>query len=396
MDTITHAFAGALLGKAFFSSQKLDKNSQPDEYSPGARVAIWATTLGSAFPDVDVFYDIASRQPMAALKYHRYITHSFWLMPVWAAGLAWATGWAMRRWGVRSPSFFWLWLCYLIGIASHILLDLATSFGTMCWSPLSRARPAWDIIFIIDFCFTAIVLLPQVAAWIGRRPERALRRALRMWVLFVVLSVGVFVFADSAGVGFAAVTIVIAVGLIGALFFLTAGWRPLAQAKRSSWSRAGVVAGLAYLAACTVLHAAALRRVREFAAERHISAEALGALPQAPSFWMWDGLIRTSGGVYEIREDLRKPPARDFDFFADSAPEKLLSETCALPQTQTYLWFARFPFFSFAVENGTPVLDVADLRFFSRRGGRMTGFTYRVTFDAEGNVTHAGMLRDRR
>jgi membrane-bound metal-dependent hydrolase YbcI (DUF457 family) len=396
MDTITHAFAGALLGKAIFSSQKLNKESQRDEYSPAARVAIWATTLGSAFPDVDVFYDIASRQPMAALKYHRYITHSFWLMPVWAVGLAWVTSWATRRWGVRSPSLFWLWLCYLAGIASHILLDLATSFGTMCWSPLSRARPAWDIIFIIDFSFTAIVLLPQVAAWIARRPERALRRALRMWVLFAVLTVGVFLFGQSVGAGFAPVVIVIAVGLIGALFFLSAGWRPLAHAKRSTWSRAGVVAGLAYLAACTVLHAAALKRVREFAADRQISAEALGALPQAPSFWVWDGLIRTSGGVYEIREDLRKPPARDFDFFADSAPDKLLTEVRALPATQTYLWFARFPFFSYSVENGTPVLDVTDLRFFSRRSGRMAGFTYRVTFDSDGNLVHAGMLRDSR
>ncbi|HET9401774.1 MAG TPA: metal-dependent hydrolase, partial [Candidatus Acidoferrales bacterium] len=230
MDTFTHAFAGALLGKALFSQQKLSPETPAAaEHSPAARAAIWSVTLASAFPDIDVFYDIFSRDDMATLKYHRYVTHSFLCMPLWALGLAWLTRWVLRRFGVPSPTVLWLWLCYLVGIASHILLDLATSFGTMCWSPLSRARPSWDILFIVDFCFTAIVLLPQVAAWIARNPENSLRRALRMWALFVLLTVGAFALAESAGVGFAPVSIVIASGVIGALFFLSAGWPPLAK-----------------------------------------------------------------------------------------------------------------------------------------------------------------------
>ena len=36
------------------------------------------------------------------------------------------------------------------------------------WSPISRARPAWDILFIVDFTFAAILLVPQFAAWIHR------------------------------------------------------------------------------------------------------------------------------------------------------------------------------------------------------------------------------------
>lgn len=394
MDTITHAIAGALIGKAVFSNQKLGAESAAqDEYSPAARVAIWTTTVAAAFPDVDVFFDIASHDSMATLKYHRYITHSFLCMPLWALGLAWLTRWAMRRLRISCPSLFWVWLCCLTGIASHILLDLATSFGTMCWSPLSRARPAWDIIFIVDFCFTAIVLLPQVAAWIARRPDLALRRALRMWALFVLLGVGVFVLADSFGVPFAPVTLVIASGLIGALFFLSVGWPALAGWKRSRWSQAGLAGAFVYLAVCTVLHAAALGRVRQFAAGRGISAEAIGALPQAPNFWIWDGLIRTSSGVYEVREDLRQPASRDFDFFADSVPEKYLATARELPETQTYLWFARFPFFTFSMDGDTPVLYVTDVRFYSRRRGRMSGFTYRVKFDSEGRVLDAGMLR---
>ena len=51
-----------------------------------------------------------------------------------------------------------------VGIASHILFDSATSYGTRIWNPFSTDRVAWDFVFIIDFVFTAIVLLPQVAA----------------------------------------------------------------------------------------------------------------------------------------------------------------------------------------------------------------------------------------
>ena len=396
MDTITHAFSGALLGKACFSNQDLVSNAPADEHSPAARVAIWATTLGAAFPDIDVFYDIASRDSMATLKYHRYVTHSFLCMPFWALGLAWFTRWTMRRLGVATPRFLWLWVCYVIAILSHILLDLSTSFGTMCWSPISRARPAWDIIFIVDFCFTGIVLVPQVAAWISRRPERALRRASRMWLLFILLSIGLLMLARSVGADFAPVTIVVSSGLIGILFFLTAGSAIFSRITRSRWSQIGLTFALLYLAACSVLHAAALRRVKDFASARGISAEALAALPQAPNFWMWDGMIRVDNGVYELREDLRRPAARDFDFFADSVPQNYLAAARALPQTQTYLWFARFPFFTFAQQNGAPVVLVTDLRFYSRSRGRMSGFTYKVEFDSQGKVVHAGMLRERR
>ena len=49
--------------------------------------------------------------------------------------------------------------------------DLVTSFGTMIWSPLQWSRPAWDLIFIIDFSFTALLLCPQILAWVYRKSE---------------------------------------------------------------------------------------------------------------------------------------------------------------------------------------------------------------------------------
>ena len=49
-------------------------------------------------------------------------------------------------------------MIYGVGIASHILLDVMTSFGTRMWFPLSSRRFAWDLLFIVDFSFTTIML----------------------------------------------------------------------------------------------------------------------------------------------------------------------------------------------------------------------------------------------
>ena len=63
----TH-LTGALLGKGFFSDRQ-------------GRVATFAATLGAVFPDIDFVAEVASRDPMAIVKYHRGITHSFVALP---------------------------------------------------------------------------------------------------------------------------------------------------------------------------------------------------------------------------------------------------------------------------------------------------------------------------
>jgi membrane-bound metal-dependent hydrolase YbcI (DUF457 family) len=181
MDPITHGITGALLGKGFFSKRN-------------ERVAIFAATLGAVFPDIDTVADFVSRDPLAIVKYHRAITHSFVALPFFALLLAFLTPPALaflkRRYpvfrGMESPSRAMLTLIYGIGIASHILLDGMTSFGTRMWYPISNTRVAWDLVFIIDLVFTSIVLLPQVIAWIYRHPEKSRARAVSMWICFMV------------------------------------------------------------------------------------------------------------------------------------------------------------------------------------------------------------------
>ncbi|MGH9678480.1 MAG: metal-dependent hydrolase, partial [Candidatus Acidiferrales bacterium] len=193
MDTITHGIVGALAGKAFFAG--------PDEpahfnsggahralSSPTAKAAIVACTIGSVFPDIDIFAGRLARNPLAIMEWHRNITHSLVMLPVWALLLAWASQPLARRLRWKLPPFPRLALIYAVALFSHIFLDLATSFGTMTWSPLNYSRLAWDWIFIVDFTFSGIALVPQLAAWCYREPERFPKRAAVVWA---VLSAGV-------------------------------------------------------------------------------------------------------------------------------------------------------------------------------------------------------------
>src|ERR1039458_4718819 len=93
MDTITHGIVGALAGKAFFAgrdvpARSLDGAWNNAQSSPTARAAILGCTVGSIFPDIDIFAGPLARNPLAIMEWHRNITHSLVILPVWAVLLA--------------------------------------------------------------------------------------------------------------------------------------------------------------------------------------------------------------------------------------------------------------------------------------------------------------------
>ena len=391
MDTITHAFAGALLGKGLFTTRK---SESPTEHSHQSGVAIFAVTLGSAFPDADIFYERFSHDPLAMLKYHRYVTHSLIMLPFWALLLTPLIRWGARKLGFTPPSFLWTALATAVGIASHLLLDLVTSFGTMIWSPISRVRPAWDIVFIVDFAFTALLLVPQFAAWVHRDTTRNVVRASRIWALFTVLALGALWFAAALGFPFSVWVVPIASAIFAAIFFLPLIGNRGAKIRRSTWARAGLLAATAYLLLCTFAHHVALTRVRDFASAQKIEAQDIGALPLAPSFLNWEGLILTDHGVYRLNETLLSSSVVNLDFFPNSPSDNSLAAARTLPDVQTYLWFSRFPVFKVHPVAENQAVDITDIRFKMGTSTRTPSFTYRVTFDPSGNVVQQGMLRD--
>lgn len=383
MDPITHGIAGALLGKAYFSKG-------PGE-SEG-RIAVFAVTLGAVFPDIDVIADAFSRDPLAIARYHRGFTHSFVGMTLIAIALAWLTRWCMLRRGRDCPSFAVLATAYGVGIASHILLDATTSFGTRLWNPLASTRVAWDLIFIIDFILTAILLLPQVSAWIYRDAARSARRAAWMWVTFTLAAVGVWQIANAFGYGFARWIVLAASVAIAALFFLPAssGWG--FRLSRASWCRAGVYAALAYVLACMAAHHAAMARVEAFAAERGLAAERMAAIPMPPSLLDWSGLILTAEGDYQAHFDLRDARAPTFSFSANSPPNQYTAAARELPDVKVYLWFARFPVTRYSQQGDLEIIDYSDLRFFGERHEAPQPFTFRVVLDASGRLVDEGWV----
>jgi hypothetical protein len=156
-------------------------------------------------------------------------------------------------------------------------------------------------------------------------------------------------------------------------------------------------------------HHKALERVQRFAEFQGVHVESIGALPFPPSIWNWDGLIRTSRGVYELRMDLSKPsgipenvaaaaaPSQTpltYHYFPDAPANNLIQQARQLPEVQKVLWFDRFPVTRFRKEGNESIVEILDLRFPQVRPDRPASFTYRVRFDAAGNVIQQGWVRN--
>ena len=423
MDTITHGIAGALIGKALFNSDDLFA-SRP---MTRQRLVTWSTMLGAIFPDSDVFRDIFSRDDLLVISWHRSITHSLLCLPVFALLLAALTRWVARwrKWG--APSFLVLTGVYAAGILSHILLDLVTSFGTMVWSPLKWSRLAWDLIFIVDFTFTGILLVPQILAWVQERPEKARRRAIASFAIFALAIFVIQRIAVSVGAPISSATVLLFILILAAFFLLPLPTtEKVQQARRSDlegqdlaltnirlrWNQFGLVCACSYLGLAVLAHHSALSRVKNFAVIQKLDVQSIGVLPLPPSLWRWDGLLRTPGGVYETRMDLsqkspfeipsganpdeRSPgiqperPAIEYRFYPEANPNVYIEAAKELPQVQKVLWFDRFPVTRYHEEAGEPIVEFSDMRFAQMRTGRTLPFTYRVRFSPTGKVLDQG------
>jgi membrane-bound metal-dependent hydrolase YbcI (DUF457 family) len=393
MDTITHGIAGALIGKAVFRGEDMLASRPMNR----GRIITWSLMLGGIFPDSDVIRDFFSRDKLLIVTWHRSLTHSLILLPLWALLLAGITrAFAnSRKW--EAPSFATLAGVYGAGILSHILLDLVTSFGTMIWSPLRWSRPAWDLIFIVDFTLTAIFLVPQLLAWAFANPEKVKSRAVGMWLVFLPAPFLIARIGQIVGAPISDRVVLSAMIIFGALFLLPAllGWG--VKIQHDTWNRAGLAVAVIYVASTIYAHHIALSRIQKFAELDRLRVESIGALPLPPSLWHWDGLVRTERGVYELRMDLADKPLRDGEllalehrYYPDAPPNSYIEVAKRLPEVQKVLWFSRFPVTRFHKEGDVAVVEISDIRFVQTRRDRPASFTYRVRLSTDGNVLSQG------
>lgn len=147
MDTITHALGGMLLARATMCNETNDVKGLP------LVPRLWAGFAAAAFPDIDIITRLFGT--LAYLDMHRGITHSILLLPIWAYLLAISFSKLSRN------KYHWkaFYLISLLGIASHLAGDLITAYGTMVFAPFSIMKLSWPTTFIIDFYFSAIIIL---------------------------------------------------------------------------------------------------------------------------------------------------------------------------------------------------------------------------------------------
>ena len=119
--------------------------------------------FAAAAPDLDFVLSFVS--PLVYLEQHRGPTHSVLLLPLWALLLSWLLAKLLREpRGWRA-----LYGVTALALGAHILGDLITSFGTIIFAPVSDARYAWGMTFIIDLWFTGIIVAGLVASLAWRR-----------------------------------------------------------------------------------------------------------------------------------------------------------------------------------------------------------------------------------
>lgn len=156
MDTLTHALSGALSARA--TARARDSKL----YIP-VRRRVGIGFVVAMLPDLDVVMTWFS--PLSYLYFHRGVTHSLVMLPVWVLLLAFLCS---RIWRDQRD-----WRAYAgvvaCALGAHILGDLLTSFGTMLLAPLSDRRFALGTTFIIDLWFSGILLAGLLASLLRRR-----------------------------------------------------------------------------------------------------------------------------------------------------------------------------------------------------------------------------------
>src|SRR5713101_559141 len=124
------------------------------------------------------------------------------------------------------------------------------------------------------FTFSAILLVPQLLAWVYAHPEKLKRRALGIWLVFAPAPLVIAAIGRIVGAPISNRVVLSAIVLFSGLFLLPAlrGWG--LRIRHSSWNLAGFVGALVYFALTIFTHRAAFARVEKFASWNHLEVEA--------------------------------------------------------------------------------------------------------------------------
>jgi inner membrane protein len=148
MDNLTHTLTGLMLSRAGLN-----------RWHPRASLVL---ILSANVPDIDIV--AIARGPLYYFEQHRGITHSIAAAPVMAllpVLVACAIGRTMRGWAAA-------WALSVIGVASHLLLDLTNVYGIRLLLPFSSQWFHLDLVNLFDLVIWAVLLLGWLGPMMGR------------------------------------------------------------------------------------------------------------------------------------------------------------------------------------------------------------------------------------
>ena len=148
MDSITHT----LFGVGLYHGIKKEDMSKKERY-----VLLFTCIGASQIPDIDVVSQLWDQNGQYQM-WHRGITHSIFLAPVWALLFA---GISRIVFGIRGNRPF---LISLLAVFIHITSDLLNAWGTGYFEPFSSVRLTAGTVPIIDFVIWIIFALAFVVA----------------------------------------------------------------------------------------------------------------------------------------------------------------------------------------------------------------------------------------
>jgi inner membrane protein len=152
MDSVTHTLFG-LTTYGAVNKEKMNKDTR--------RALLFTTLVGSHIPDIDVISSWWDTEGMYQM-WHRGITHSIFLVPVWALLIM---GMCYLFWRVKDRKIFYI---AMLSVFIHITIDLFNAWGTGYLEPFSSMRITFGTIPIIDFVIWSIMLFGFVMTHIKK------------------------------------------------------------------------------------------------------------------------------------------------------------------------------------------------------------------------------------
>lgn len=150
MDTLTHG----LFGLTIYGAQNKEKMTSTEK-----KALFFTALVASEIPDIDVVAGFTETGRIMEQMWHRGLTHSIFLAPLWALLIYGISRWLFKA---KAGRFFWT---ALLAVWIHITSDAFNSWGTGLLEPFSSARFTAGTIPIIDLVIWVLFL----AGLIGSR-----------------------------------------------------------------------------------------------------------------------------------------------------------------------------------------------------------------------------------